>query len=182
MYAGTVVKRIFDTVTVRVYFRNFASITDTVSVGILLVFVGVIRTVVACIADTVTVAVKLVRVVVVRAVVLAVINIIAVIAVDIRNVASADAWFCFVEIIGAEVDNIAVGLFVVFVRFGFRRFIVLIRFRILGLIVLDIAVFSNDRIGKILFVRFFSNVVPFRNNSLGTCCFVAACRKRNNKE
>ena len=108
-----VVFRVFDIVAVRIYECWIACM------GIL-VCVRMVGAVVAHIADLVAIGIKLVRIGNVGTVVFAVQDTVAVAVTGLRNVASAFSRFGFGEIVGAEVDNVAVGLFVVFVRLRFR--------------------------------------------------------------
>ena len=90
-----------------------------------------IGAVVADIADLVAIGIKLVRVGNVGTVVFAVQNAVTVAVTGLRNVASAFSRFGFCEIIGAEVDNVAVWFFIVFVGIRFR-FSVGISVRVFG--------------------------------------------------
>ena len=143
-----------------VYVRSFACVTDTVSVAIFLIFVRLSRAVVAFIADPVAIAVILAVTGYERTFVNAIHQAVAVV-IDIGNAASADAGFCFGEIVGAEVDDIAVRSFVVFVGFrfrlwfGFRFFVGNFRVSV-----------AYDSIGKFFFVRFFLNTVFVRKDGL----------------
>ena len=137
-----VVFRVFDIVAVRIYECGIACM------GIL-VCVRMVGAVVTHIADLVAIGIKLVRIGNVGTVVFAVQDTVAVAVTGLRNVASAFSRFGFGEVVGAEIDNVAVGLFVVFVRFrfGFR-----FRFR-LGFFVGDFcSAVVYDRIGKFLFL------------------------------
>ena len=155
---GAVVKRYFYTVAIAVYCCGFASITDPVSIRIFLIFVCYIRAVIAFITETVFVRIVLAVTGNKRTFVFAVHDPVTV-GIDIWNTASADAGLCLVEIVGAEVFDIAVRLFFVFVRFG-----VLFRFWFWFLVGNFRAAVVYDSIGKFLFIRFFLNTAVIRNN------------------
>ena len=73
-----VVLEVFKIVKVRVNYRFFTDITDVVPVAVLLIGVGVLRTVVACITDIVAVCIFLSRICNIRAVVEIIFNTVAV--------------------------------------------------------------------------------------------------------